>query len=204
MRGQILLLSGPSGSGKSTVLSRLFAEFSNVYFSISSTTRSPRAGEKDGVNYHFISLEEFEKDIKDGLFLEWARVHGNYYGTSLKPVLEALNDDKIVVFDIDVQGYFLAQKKYAKQITSVFLTTKNATQLENRLKNRASETQESIKERLKNASKEMEYIDKYDYIIINDDVNKAYDELRAIFISIGLKSSNIKADEFLKIWNNKG
>ncbi len=204
MRGQILLLSGPSGSGKSTVLSRLFAEFSNVYFSISSTTRSPRAGEKDGVNYHFISLEEFEKDIKDGLFLEWARVHGNYYGTSLKPVLEALNNDKIVVFDIDVQGYFLAQKKYAKQITSVFLTTKNATQLENRLKNRASETQESIKERLKNASKEMEYIDKYDYIIINDDVNKAYDELRAIFISIGLKSSNIKADEFLKIWNNKG
>lgn len=204
MRGQILLLSGPSGSGKSTVLSRLFAEFSNVYFSISSTTRSPRAGEKDGINYHFISLEEFEKDIKDGLFLEWARVHGNYYGTSLKPVLEALNDDKIVVFDIDVQGYFLAQKKYAKQITSVFLTTKNATQLENRLKNRASETQESIKERLKNASKEMEYIDKYDYIIINDDVNKAYDELRAIFISIGLKSSNIKADEFLKIWNNKG
>lgn len=204
MRGQILLLSGPSGSGKSTVLSRLFAEFSNVYFSISSTTRSPRAGEKDGVNYHFISLAEFEKDIKDGLFLEWARVHGNYYGTSLKPVLEALNNDKIVVFDIDVQGYFLAQKKYAKQITSVFLTTKNATQLENRLKNRASETQESIKERLKNASKEMEYIDKYDYIIINDDVNKAYDELRAIFISIGLKSSNIKADEFLKIWNNKG
>lgn len=204
MRGHILLLSGPSGSGKSTVLSRLFAEFSNVYFSISSTTRSPRAGEKDGVNYHFISLAEFEKDIKDGLFLEWARVHGNYYGTSLKPVLEALNDDKIVVFDIDVQGYFLAQKKYAKQITSVFLTTKNATQLENRLKNRASETQESIKERLKNASKEMEYIDKYDYIIINDDVNKAYDELRAIFISIGLKSSNIKADEFLKIWNNKG
>lgn len=204
MRGQILLLSGPSGSGKSTVISRLFAEFSNVYFSISSTTRSPRAGEKDGVNYHFISLAEFEKDIKDGLFLEWARVHGNYYGTSLKPVLEALNNDKIVVFDIDVQGYFLAQKKYAKQITSVFLTTKNATQLENRLKNRASETQESIKERLKNASKEMEYIDKYDYIIINDDVNKAYDELRAIFISIGLKSSNIKADEFLKIWNNKG
>ena len=204
MRGQILLLSGPSGSGKSTVLSRLFAEFSNVYFSISSTTRSPRAGEKDGVNYHFISLEEFEKDIKDGLFLEWARVHGNYYGTSLKPVLEALNNDKIVVFDIDVQGYFLAQKKYAKQVTSVFLTTKNATQLENRLKNRASETQESIKERLKNASKEMEYIDKYDYIIINDDVNKAYDELRAIFISICLKSSNIKADEFLKIWNNKG
>ena len=120
MRGQILLLSGPSGSGKSTVLSRLFAEFSNVYFSISSTTRSPRAGEKDGVNYHFISLAEFEKDIKDGLFLEWARVHGNYYGTSLKPVLEALNNDKIVVFDIDVQGYFLAQKKYAKQITSVF------------------------------------------------------------------------------------
>lgn len=204
MRAQILLLSGPSGSGKSTLLARLFAEFSNIYFSISSTTRLPRAGERNGVNYHFISVDEFEKDIKDGLFLEWARVHGNYYGSSLKPVLEALNDGKIVVFDIDVQGYFLAQKKYAKQITSVFLTTKNASELENRLKNRASETPESIKERLKNASKEMEHIDKYDYIIINDDVNKAYNELRAVFLSMGVKSSNINTNEFLKFWNNKG
>ena len=204
MRAQILLLSGPSGSGKSTLLARLFAEFSNIYFSISSTTRLPRAGEKDGVNYHFISVDEFEKDIKNGLFLEWARVHGNYYGTSLKPVLEALNNGKIVVFDIDVQGYFLAQKKYSKLITSVFLTTKNASELENRLKNRASETPESIKERLKNASKEMKHIDKYDYIIINDDINKAYNELRAVFVSMGVKSSNINATEFLKSWNNKG
>lgn len=203
MSAQILLLSGPSGSGKSTLLSRLFAEFSNTYFSISSTTRRPRDGEQNGVNYHFISQEDFERDIKAGLFLEWAKVHGNYYGTSLKPVIQALNDGKIVVFDIDVQGFFLAQKKYSGQITSVFLTTKNASELESRLKNRASESEESIKERLKNASEEMKNIDKYDYIIINDDANKAYDELRSIFISMCIKSTNVDTNELLTTWNNK-
>ena len=93
MSRQILLISGPSGSGKSSLLSKLFAEFKDkLYFSISSTTRAARQGEKDGVNYHFISQEQFQADIKAGLFLEWANVHGNLYGTSLRPVTHALNE----------------------------------------------------------------------------------------------------------------
>ena len=92
MSGQILLISGPSGSGKSTLLSRLMAEFDNIYFSISSTTREPRAGERDGIDYHFITTDEFKQGINQGKFLEWANVHKNYYGTSLEPVEKALKD----------------------------------------------------------------------------------------------------------------
>ena len=124
MSGQILLISGPSGSGKSTLLSRLMSEFDNIYFSISSTTRPPRDGEKDGVDYHFISVDEFKKGIDNGKFLEWANVHKNYYGTSLEPVEKALKDNKVVIFDIDIQGYYLAMKEYNDIITSVFITTK--------------------------------------------------------------------------------
>lgn len=116
----ILLISGPSGSGKSSLIKRLFAEFDNLYFSISSTTRAPREGEKDGVNYYFISKEEFEKGIANGEFLEWACVHNNFYGTNLRPVKAALDAGKVVVFDIDVQGFELANKHYKDEITSVF------------------------------------------------------------------------------------
>lgn len=202
MAGQILLISGPSGSGKSSLLNRLFGEFKNIYFSISSTTREPRNGEKDGVNYHFISKEQFENDIKEGLFLEWAQVHGNYYGTSLRPVVHALNEDKIVIFDIDVQGFLLARKQY-RTLTSVFLSTKDDITLENRLKNRGTESNESINERLANAFGEMKYMKEYDYIIINDDLDKAYEELRAIFISMQVKSANYDIDALLNEWKTK-
>lgn len=199
MAGQILLISGPSGSGKSSLLNKLFSEFDNIYFSISSTTRAPREGEKNGVNYHFISKDEFEDDIKSGHFLEWANVHGNYYGTSLKPVIKALNENKIVIFDIDVQGFFLARKQDLA-ITSVFVSTKDKSTLESRLKNRGTETKQSIDERLKNAAKEMEYLKEYDYIVINDDLNKAYNELRAIFISMKVQSKNIDTKTLLNKW----
>ena len=201
MTGQVLLISGPSGSGKSSLLNKLFSEFKNTYFSISSTTRAPRDGEKNGVNYHFISKDEFEADIKAGHFLEWANVHGNFYGTSLKPVIKALNENKIVIFDIDVQGFILARKQDFA-LTSVFVTTKNKSTLENRLKNRGTENNESIKERLKNATGEMEYLKEYDYIIINEDLEKAYDELRAVFISMQNKSSNIDINALKAKWQN--
>ncbi len=201
MIGQVLLISGPSGSGKSSLLNKLFSEFKNTYFSISSTTRAPRDGEKNGVNYHFISKDEFEADIKAGHFLEWANVHGNFYGTSLKPVIKALNENKIVIFDIDVQGFILARKQDFA-LTSVFVTTKDKSTLENRLKNRGTENNESIKERLKNATGEMEYLKEYDYIIINEDLEKAYDELRSVFISMQNKSSNIDIGTLKAKWQN--
>lgn len=200
MAGEILLISGPSGSGKSSLLKRLFSEFDGLYFSISSTTRAPRAGEINGVNYHFISQAEFEADIKAGHFLEWAKVHENYYGTSLKPVVEALNANKVVVFDIDVQGYFLASKLYKELITSVFVTTKDASTLETRLRNRGSDDEASIIKRLQNAKEEIKHLDKYDYIIINDDLDKAYDEFKAVFKSMRVKNSNTDINELLNKW----
>lgn len=201
MAGEILLISGPSGSGKSSLLKRLFAEFDNLYFSISSTTRAPRIGEIDGVNYHFISQNDFESDIKAGHFLEWAKVHENYYGTSLKPVVSALNDGKVVVFDIDVQGYFLASKIYRQIMTSVFITTKDDKTLESRLKNRGSDDESSITKRLQNAKEEIKSMDKYDYIIINDDLDKAYEELRGIFISMRAKRANVDIEALWQKWN---
>ena len=200
---QILLISGPSGSGKSSLLSKLFAEFKDkLYFSISSTTRAARQGEKDGVNYHFISQEQFQADIKAGLFLEWANVHGNLYGTSLRPVTHALNEGKVVVFDIDVQGYLLAKKQYPKEITAVFISTQNSSILASRLENRGSESDESIKTRLENAKNEMKYIKDYDHIIVNDDLEAAYESLRAIFISMHSKCANFEIEKFCQNWNN--
>lgn len=200
MKGQILIISGPSGSGKSTLLNRLLAEESGLYFSISSTTRKIREGEKEGVNYYYISEEEFKKGIEEGSFLEWANVHKNYYGTSLNPVLSALNEGRIVVFDVDVQGFNLTKQKFANLITSVFITTTNKKELRYRLENRGTDTPEMIENRLMNAASEMEHIMEYDYLLINDDVEKSYQNLRAILKSMKLKSANINLRETINNW----
>ncbi|MCG3716776.1 guanylate kinase, partial [Aliarcobacter butzleri] len=122
-KGAILIISGPSGCGKSTLLKEVYKNISDYYFSISTTTREPRVGEINGVDYFFVSKEEFEEDIKKGNFLEYAKVHDNYYGTSLKPIIQALNEGKLVIFDIDVQGHHLVRKKMNDSVTSVFITT---------------------------------------------------------------------------------
>lgn len=200
LKGQILIISGPSGSGKSTLLNRLLAEEKNLYFSISSTTRKIREGEKEGVNYYYIGEEEFKQGIEEGNFLEWANVHKNYYGTSLKPVVSALEEGKIVVFDVDVQGFKLTTAKFANLITSVFITTTNKKELRRRLENRGTDTPEMIENRLMNAAGEMEHIMEYDYLLINDDVEKSYENLRAILKSMKLKSANINLRETINNW----
>ena len=202
MKGQILIISGPSGSGKSTLLSRLLKEESDLYFSISSTTRAPRQGETEGVNYYFISEDEFKKGIDADEFLEWACVHGNYYGTSLKPVLKALEEGKIAIFDIDVQGFNIAKSKFAKNITSVFITTASKNELKSRLQNRGTDSAETIEKRLINAVGEMEHIVEYDYFLINDDLQSCYENLRGILRSMRLKTSNLDAKEIINKWNN--
>ena len=202
MKGQILIISGPSGSGKSTLLSRLLKEESDLYFSISSTTRAPRQGETEGVNYYFISEDEFKKGIDADEFLEWACVHGNYYGTSLKPVLKALEEGKIAIFDIDVQGFNIAKSKFAKNITSVFITTASKNELKSRLQNRGTDSAETIEKRLINAVGEMEHILEYDYFLINDDLQNCYENLRGILRSMRLKTSNLDAKEIINKWNN--
>ena len=202
MKGQILIISGPSGSGKSTLLNRLLKEESDLYFSISSTTRAPRQGETDGVNYYFTSEDEFKKGIDADEFLEWACVHGNYYGTSLKPVLNALEEGKIAIFDIDVQGFNIAKSKFAENITSVFITTASKNELKLRLQNRGTDSAETIEKRLINAVGEMEHILEYDYFLINDDLQNCYENLCGILRSMRLKTSNLDAKEIINKWNN--
>lgn len=202
MKGQILIVSGPSGSGKSTLLGRLLKEENDLYFSISSTTRAPRQGETEGVNYYFINKDEFKKGIDAGEFLEWAFVHGNYYGTSLKPVLKALEEGKIAIFDIDVQGFNIAKSKFAQNITSVFITTASKNELKSRLQNRGTDSAQTIEKRLINAVGEMEHILEYDYFLINDDLQNCYENLRGILRSMRLKTSNLDAKEIINKWNN--
>lgn len=200
MKGQILLISGPSGSGKSTLINRLMKEEKDIYFSISCTTREIRQGEKDGVDYYFLSVDEFKKGIENGEFLEWALVHKNYYGTSLKPVLKAFSENKVVIFDIDVQGFDIARSKFKDEIASVFITTKSSTELRTRLEKRGTNTQDDIERRLNNAVGEMSHIKDYDFLLINDDLEQAYQNLKSIFKSLKCKTKYANLSEFIDKW----
>lgn len=200
MQGSILIISGPSGSGKSSLMSEMFKSIDDVYFSISTTTRERREGEVEGENYYYISKEEFKADIEDGMFLEWASVHDNYYGTSLKPMLKALHEKKLVVFDIDVQGHKIAREKFGNLITSVFLTTPNQDTLYSRLKNRGTDSDDVIEKRISNAVSEMTRVREYDYILINDDFEETLKSLTAIALSSRCKVSSINSEEFISSW----
>ena len=180
LKGAILVISGPSGCGKSTLLKEIYKNIPNYYFSISTTTRALRGEEEDGVDYHFVSQEEFEKNIKDDKFLEYAKVHNNYYGTMLEPITKALNDGKLVIFDIDVQGHRILRKKLDKLITSVFITTPSLEILEERLNSRNTDNKDVIEKRIKNAKGEVEYFQDYDYLIINDNLEVASKQLVSI------------------------
>jgi len=200
-KGAILLLSGPSGCGKSSLLKEVYKVIDNYHFSISTTTREPRIGEKDGIDYYFVSKEEFKKDIEDGNFLEWAEVHGNYYGTSLKPINKALDESKLVIFDIDVQGFEQVIKKLKSITTTVFITTPTIEELEKRLYTRDTDSKEVIEKRIKNAKVEIEYIDQYDYFIVNDDLEIASKQLVAIAQSSLVKSSLYDKNLIVTNWN---
>ncbi|WP_024954246.1 guanylate kinase [Sulfurospirillum arcachonense] len=200
MKGSMLIISGPSGSGKSSLMNEMFKKIEDIYFSISTTTRDIRDGEVDGVNYHYISKEEFEQDIEEGLFLEWAKVHDNYYGTSLKPMLQALHNGKLVVLDIDVQGHKIAREKFGNSITSIFLTTANQKILKYRLSNRGTDTDEVIEKRINNAVSEMTRIKEYDYILVNDNFDETLKKLTAIAVSSRCKVSAIDTEDFISSW----
>ena len=200
-KGAILLLSGPSGCGKSSLLNELYKEIDNYYFSISTTTRKPRDGEKEGVDYFFVSKDEFEKDIDDGYFLEYATVHGNYYGTSLKPIMSSLNDAKLVILDIDVQGYEIVKKQKLKNlITSVFITTPTLKELEKRLISRGTDTNQVIQQRMQNATSEIKQIGTYDYFIVNDDLERSAQLLISIARSALVKTKLLNTKNIIKQW----
>lgn len=199
--GAILIISGPSGCGKSTLLKSVYKEIPDYYFSISTTTRAPRVGEKNGVDYFFVSTDEFEAGINNNDFLEYAIVHGNYYGTSKKPIVEALAQNKLVVFDIDVQGQAIVkQSKLSKYVTSVFITTPSLEVLKQRLNDRATDSIDVIEKRVKNSKIEIKSINKYDYIIINDDLEKASLELIAVAKSALLKTKLFDKKQVVSSW----
>lgn len=195
----IIIISGPSGAGKSSLCDRLFKQLDNIYFSVSSTTRTKRDGEIDGVHYHFISQEDFENGIKNNLFLEWAKVHNNYYGTQKIQVDDALKDGKIVLFDVDVQGQESIKKNYPNA-TSIFITTPNKATLERRLKSRALDSKENIDIRLSLAYDEMKAISKFDFVIINDDLDKSFDGFLSIIKSLYFKNSLSFSQNLLDTW----
>ncbi len=200
MSGAILVLSGPSGAGKSTIISAASDEIGEYYFSISTTTRSPRMGEVDGRDYFFVSKEAFEEDIKAGNFLEHALVHGNYYGTSLKPVRAALKEGKLVIFDIDVQGHRLVRAKLDDITTSVFIVPPTLSELENRLRSRCTDDEAVIRKRLANAKKEIDAVGEYDFAILNDDIESAAAEFTIIAKAARLKRSKSEEKVFVREW----
>lgn len=184
------------------MLKKVYKDINDYYFSISTTTREPRVGEKDGVDYLFVSKEEFEEDIKNGYFLEWAEVHGNYYGTSLKPIKKALNKGKLVIFDIDVQGHEIVRKKLNDIVTSVFITTPTLQELEQRLNDRNTDSDSVISKRLDNAKHEIKSFHKYDYFIVNDDLEKSSKELVAIANIVRIKAKLFHREEIIEKWLN--
>ena len=175
MRGKLIIVSGPSGSGKSTV-TKIVKDKLNIPLSISATTRNPRDGEIDGKDYFFLSKEEFKNKIDNDEFYEYAEVHGNYYGTLKKTVEENLDKGLNVILEIDVQGALIAKEK-KKDAILVFFRTKDMDILEKRLRDRKTDSEEIIQTRLKNAETELKYEDKYNYTIINENLDDSIQEL---------------------------
>ena len=200
MTGAILVLSGPSGAGKSTIITAASEDIGEYYFSISTTTRQPRDGEVHGRDYYFVTKEVFEEGIKSGDFLEYANVHSNYYGTSLKPVNDALNLGKLVIFDIDVQGHRLVRAKLGDITTSAFITPPTLVELEKRLRNRLSDNESVIQKRLENAKSEILAVGEYDFAIVNDDIARAAREFGIVANAARLKHSQIDEATFIKNW----
>jgi len=202
MSGSIIVLSGPSGCGKSSLVTEILKEHDDIYFSISTTTRAIREGEKDGVNYHYIAKEQFEKEIAEGLFLEWAKVHDNYYGTSLKAVKQALAEGKLVIFDIDVQGHEIVKEQFDDILTSLFITTPSAEILRARLLNRGTDSVDVIEKRLTNSREEMDRIDEYDFLLVNDNFEEALAKFRFIVGASRMKIDTKSKDNFINTWYN--
>lgn len=198
--GAILVLSGPSGAGKSSLIAKIIDHIGPTYFSISTTTRPIREGETNGVHYHFVSQEEFKREIEQEMFLEYALVHGNYYGTSLSPVKQALKEGKLVIFDIDVQGHDAVQNRLGDITTSVFITTPSLEELKRRLHNRSTDSEEIINKRLEMAKREVQRISEYDYLVVNDDLDVASEVLISIAKAARMKIPILQINAFVQQW----
>ena len=188
-RGELIVLSGPSGAGKSTVIAELLSVRKDIYFSVSFTTRKPRMGEADGVNYNFVTREEFEGMIQRGELLEYAEYVGNYYGTSLKVIQDKLDAGIDVLLDIEVQGAAKVRSK-CPQAVLIFIIPPSFEELSRRLHRRATDQEEVIQGRLAKAREEYGQIPQYDYMVVNDKVSEAAGEILAILTAESCRTRN--------------
>lgn len=182
MKGRLLVISGPSGAGKGSISKRILEEVDDLIYSISMTTRAPRPGEINGKNYFFVTHEQFEKTIQENGFLEYAKVYGEYYGTPKARVMELLDEGMDVVLEIDIQGAMNIRKSYPKGVL-IFILPPSMAELRKRITGRGSETKGDIELRMGEALKEIAYIDKYDYCVVNGDLDEAVNRVKAIIIA---------------------
>ncbi|HIY05499.1 MAG TPA: guanylate kinase [Candidatus Evtepia faecigallinarum] len=185
-RGTLVVVSGFSGAGKGTVLAQVLARRPDLYFSVSFTTRAPRQGEQDGVNYHFVTREEFQTRIGRGEFLEYAEYVGNYYGTSMTVIREKLERGIDVILEIEIQGAAKVREKMPEAV-SLFLVPPSFEELSRRLHSRGTDSEETIRQRLETARREVREIVNYDYIVVNDTVDRAVEEILAILTAEGCR-----------------
>ncbi len=177
-KGLLIVLSGPSGSGKGTVRAKL-NERESFAFSVSATTRQPREGERDGIDYHFISREAFEQKIKNGEMLEYTMYNGNYYGTPLREALRVIEDGNHLLLEIEVEGAMNIKRQYPEAVLIMLLPPSFSVQ-EHRLRKRATETEEVIQERLARTREEMSYLPQYDYVVYNNEIDACADDILSV------------------------
>lgn len=196
-KGMLIIVSGPSGTGKDSICNRVKNEMDNIWISISMTSREIRGNEKDGVDYYFVSKEEFEDRIKKGYFLEYATVHNNkYYGTPKDKIEEYLNKGIDVILVIDIQGAIKVQK-LIKSALFIFIMPPSMEELKRRLENRNTESKDRILERFKTAYNEINYYKKYNYLVVNDDLDEAVSKVKAI-----IKAEKCRVDRIEEVYLN--
>lgn len=183
-RGVLVIVSSPSGAGKTTLTRRLLEEFAGqLEFSVSYTTRPMRPGEQNGRDYWFVTPEQFERMVENGEFAEHAWVHGNRYGTAQAPIESALAAGRDIIFDVDFQGGASLSSRWPKDSLKIFILPPSIEALESRLRQRATDAQEVIERRLRKAREELEHFSEYQHLIVNDDLDRAYAVLRAVYLT---------------------
>lgn len=199
-RGLLVIVSSPSGAGKTTLCHRLMDEFPVIRFSVSYTTRTPRPGERDGVDYRFVDGDTFQRMVEAGEFAEWAEVHGNRYGTPRAEVARALDGGVDVLFDIDWQGGRQLKTQFANDAVMIWVLPPSLKVLEERLRKRATDAPDVIERRLAMAKRELAEYAVYDYLVVNDQLDRAYDDLRAIYKAshLEIRRSGAYAEELVR------
>lgn len=196
-KGMIIIVSAPSGAGKTSICDALIKNDKNIVYSVSTTTRKARTGEKNGREYFFVDDSTFKSMVKKNMFVEWAKVHDHFYGTSKKVLEDTINKGKDILLDIDVQGALKIKKQY-RDVLMIFITTPTLKILKERLIKRNKDTLSVIKTRLNNAKKELTYLPKYDYLILNDKLDRSIENVKSV---INAERLSIKRNKNI-FWRN--